>query len=415
METGTGAMFARIYGPIAVLAVLSQVLLLWHAIRNYRYAVHKARRIGSGYRPCVLLTVPCKGIDQAFDVNITSILRQDYPAWDLHFVVQDKADPAHARLEALCRAHASACSARTVRILVAGCAEACSQKIHNLLCSCREAATDVDVLAFADSDACLDPSWLAHLVSPVRREPFGAATGYRWFVPRCNNLASLALSAINAKVAGLLGNTPFNLAWGGSMAIRMDMFQKTGLAEIWSRAVSDDLCLTYAVKKARRKVAFVPACLVASYEATTWTRLFEFGRRQFVITRVTLPGSWWFALVSALYAVLGLWGTLGVAVVQAWRSAPQAAWYFAVPAVFFLAQLVRAILRQRMITRILPEDAARMTAARWADILGASLWTWVLLACILSSAVGRTIIWRGIRYRLVGRTAVERLNTAEPT
>ncbi len=48
METGTGAMFARIYGPIAVLAVLSQVLLLWHAIRNYRYAVHKARRIGSG-------------------------------------------------------------------------------------------------------------------------------------------------------------------------------------------------------------------------------------------------------------------------------------------------------------------------------------------------------------------------------
>ena len=402
-------MFARIYGPIAVLAVLSQIVLLWHAIRNYRYVLRKRRRGRSAYRPPVLLTVPCKGIDQAFDLNIASIFQQDYPTWDLHFVVEDAADPAYARLESLRRVHESDCSARSIRILMAGSADGCSQKIHNLLCSCRQAADDVEVLAFADSDACLKEWWLSHLITPVRREPFGAATGYRWFVPQRNNVASLALSAMNAKVAGLLGNTPFNLAWGGSMAIRTDMFHRTGLADIWSRAVSDDLCLTYAVKKAHKKVAFVPACLVASYEATRWSGLFEFGRRQFVITRVTLPGSWWFGLMSALYSVLGSWGALAIAVVQSVYSAPHAGWYFLVPAVFFVGQVFRAALRQRMITRILPEDAARMAAARWADILGASLWTWVLLACILGSAVGRTITWRGIRYRLVGRTAVERV------
>jgi len=403
--------FGHVYGMVAAVLVLSQAVLLWHAVRNYRYVLRKGHRKLPGYRPPVLLTVPCKGIDQAFETNIVSILRQEYPVWDLHFVVEDTADPAHGRLTELCERHRDCCSARAVRVLVAGEAERCGQKIHNLLCSYRQAADDVEVLAFADSDACLKPTWLAQLVGALRRERFGAATGYRWFVPRQNNPASVVLSAVNAKVAGLMGNTPFNLVWGGSMAIRRELFERTGLEAIWSQAVSDDLCLTYAVKKARRKVAFVPACLVASYEATTWRGLFEFGRRQFLITRVTLPGSWWFGLGCAVYGIAGSWGALAAAVIQAWRTAPGAGWYFVLPGVFFGGQVVRAVLRQRAIMRMLPGDAAQLRAARWADILGASVWTWVLLACILGSAVGRTITWRGIRYRLVGRTAVEQVET----
>ena len=39
----------------------------------------------------MLLTVPCKGIDRAFEKNIRSILNLEYPDFVLHFVVQDAA------------------------------------------------------------------------------------------------------------------------------------------------------------------------------------------------------------------------------------------------------------------------------------------------------------------------------------
>ena len=98
------------------------------------------------------------------------------------------------------------------------------------------------------------------------------------------------------------------------MAIRVEVFRKLGLDKLWPKSLSDDLSLSTAVKKVGMKVAFVPACLVASYESTTWPELFEFGRRQFLITRVYAPWTWWFGLLSSLYSVLGIWATAGVAI-----------------------------------------------------------------------------------------------------
>ncbi|GAF78967.1 unnamed protein product, partial [marine sediment metagenome] len=62
------------------------------------------------------------------------------------------------------------------------------------------------------------------------------------------------------------------------------------------------------------------------------------------------------------------------------------------------------ILRQKMITRLLPGDAHKMKPAIIADILGNCIWSWILFGCIAASAFGRTITWRGIRYKLVGPT-----------
>jgi len=265
-------------------------------------------------------------------------------------------------------------------------------------------ADDVEVIAFADSDICVRSDWLSHIVYPLRKSKNGAASGYRWFIPKKNNLASLALSAVNAKIVQLLGNSRFNQAWGGSMAIRTDVFRQIGLDKIWPKALSDDLSLSYAVKKAGMKVVFVPACLVASYEYTTWSRLFEFGRRQFLITRVSAPATWWFALFSSLYSTLGLWGTAAVAIYAAMIGEGNLPLFAAVPILFFAGQLTRAILRQRMISKLLKYDWPKMKAAAAADIFLFWLWSLLMLFFIISSAFGRTICWRGIRYKLLGPT-----------
>jgi ceramide glucosyltransferase len=294
----------------------------------------------------------------------------------------------------------------------------CSQKIHNLLHCYEKIGDDVEVLAFADSDARVRSDWLSHIVYPLRQHKNGAASGYRWFVPEKSNLATLALSAVNAKIAQLLGNTRFNQAWGGSMAIRADVFRQVGLDKIWPRALSDDLSLSYAVKKAGMKVVFVPACLVASHESTTWRELFEFGRRQFLITRVSAPRTWWFGLCSSLYSILGLWAGAALAVYAATIADKNLPLYAAVPILFLTGQFIHAILRQKMADKLLKYEpqasnisTGRLTAehramkaARAADILLFWLWSLLMLFFIISSAFGRTIRWRGIRYKLLGPT-----------
>jgi len=394
------------YYYIALAAIISQLLFLLQTYNNYRYALakYKKQRLWHGLK--VVLIVPCKGLDADFQKNITSFFDLDYENHLLWFVVAEESDPAYSELCKLKEQLRQDLKAQDVQIFVAGKGQSCSQKIHNLLYCYERIGDDIDVLAFADSDVCVRTDWLSHLVYPLRQPKNGVATGYRWFIPKKNNLATLALSALNAKVAQLLGNTRFNQAWGGSMAVRVDVFRRLGLDKIWPKALSDDLSLSRAVKKAGLKVAFVPACLVASHESTTWRRLFEFGRRQFLITRIYAPKTWWFGLLSSLYSVLGIWGAAGLAIYAAKIQHINLELFALVPVVFFVNQLGRAILRQRTAEKLLEHERRAMRAACLADILACWLWSLLLLFFIISSAFGRNIVWRGIRYKLLGPTEI---------
>jgi len=392
------------YYYIALAAIVSQLVFLFQSHKNYRYAVNKYKRERSWYRPRTVLIVPCKGLDSAFQQDITSFFEQDYENYLLWFVVGDESDPAYGELCQLKNRRSQSSKAQDVQVFVAGQGRTCSQKIHNLLYCYERISDDINVLAFADSDICVRSNWLSHLVYPLRKSKNGAASGYRWFIPEKNNLASLALSAMNAKVAQLLGNTRFNQAWGGSMAIRVEVFRKLGLDKIWPKALSDDLSLSIAVKKAGLIVAFVPACLVASHEVTTWRKLFEFSRRQFLITRVSAPKTWWFGLLSSLYSISGIWAAAGLAIYAGVIQHEHLLLFAAVPVVFFISQFIRAILRQAMAGKLLEHERQKMRAACAADILAFWLWSFLMLFLIISSAFGRTICWRGIRYKLLGPT-----------
>lgn len=397
-------MFWKIYNIVVIAAIVLQLLFLLHTFQNYRYVIKKFKRDRSYYRPRTLLTVPCKGIDNAFEKNIASFFNLDFENYLLCFVVEDKSDTAYAKLCEIKDKLASMSKAQEVSVVVAGKAVGGSQKNHNLLFSCRNAPAEVEVFAFADSDACIRPDWLSHLVYPLGKSKNGASSGYRWFVPQESNLATLALSALNAKVAQLLGNSRFNQAWGGSMAIKVETFYKLGLDKIWENVISDDLTLSRTVRRAGLKMVFVPACLVASYEKSSWGELFEFARRQFLITRITSPGTWWFGLFSSVYSLSGLWAGAALAIYAGTIGAGNLMLYAAMPIVFFLGQVIRAILRQMMIVKLLPDDVEKMKPAIIADIGGNCIWSWLLFMCIAASAFGRTIIWRGVRYKLIGPT-----------
>jgi hypothetical protein len=158
------------------------------------------------------------------------------------------------------------------------------------------------------------------------------------------------------------------------------------------------------------KITFIPECLVASFESVTWRQLYAFGRRQLVITRVYAPGAWWLGFVGSLGSVAGLWGGAAAAIYAGAVHAEHIMLWAAVPIVFFWGQVTRAVLRQLSGAKVLGEHLPQLLPAAAADVLGCWLWSLVLLVLMLSSSVGRTIYWRGIRYKLVSPSRVRILD-----
>ncbi|MEN6307546.1 MAG: glycosyltransferase family 2 protein [Anaerohalosphaeraceae bacterium] len=391
-----------IFFILACVFLVGQVLITVQVISNTRYALKKSEKVRDWYRPPAIIIVPCKGLDAAFEQNILSFFHQEYQPYRLWFAVEDPSDPAYSQLNQIIARYSPQSSAQEIRVLVTGRTTGCSQKLHNILFCYRQIPADVEVLVFADSDACADNDWLSHIVYPFHSGNKGAASGYRWFVPKTNNAATLALSCINAVVGQVLGNTRFNQAWGGSMAIPASTFRELDLESIWSRSISDDLTLSSAVRQTGKKMIYVPSCMVASYETTTWPKLFEFVRRQFLITRVYAIRTWLFGLFSIVFSVCGLW-LMAAAAAVAWHVQDKNAPFFAIATGgILLAQFIRAVFRQRMICRLLEKDKTAMRMAVWADILLFWVWGIILLICVISSAFGKTICWRGICYRMNG-------------
>lgn len=405
------------YLIVAGLALVQSGLMLVHAWEHRRFY---ARRRTNPRRPetdlRVTLIAPCKGCDADLRLNLLSLFWQRYPRYELCFVVESESDPAVAVIRELSRDNPQVAS----RVVVAGIARESGQKVHNLMCAARAlldqspAATLPDVLAFVDADASPHVDWLGRLVERLASGKHTVATGYRWYVPRTPSLANRLLSAINNIVIGLTGPHGFNLVWGGAWAIRTAKFRELGLPAAWKGSLSDDLVVSRLVREAGLRVGYEPHCLVKSSADFNWRSLGEFLRRQFLVVRVYAPTWWQFAFWTGLATNACLWGTLALAV---YWSATRGPW--AIPlaggVLYYLAGVCRTQLAARAVRpfiSVADED--------YDGVAQLNVWFWPLVAlstwlAIVSAAIGRTITWRGICYRMDSpqRTTILE-NTAGP-
>jgi cellulose synthase/poly-beta-1,6-N-acetylglucosamine synthase-like glycosyltransferase len=385
------------YGVLSAGAILFALLLGLRAYENRRHFLSRLRHpIIPERTPSVALIVPCKGIDLDFDAMVTGVLTQDYPDYRVAFVVESKADPAWARLAALLPRF----SGVATQLIVAGTASDCGQKVHNLLAATETLPADTEVLAFMDSDIHPASDWLSRLVSNLSQEKFAAATGYRWFVPQERSLASSVLAALNAPIAGMLGNHGMNVVWGGTWAIRRSTFDALRIRERWRHTLSDDLVVHQALRDAGLYTAFEPACLVPSPARFSWGGLLEFARRQYLITRVYVPRLWLYAVAGGLWSAATFWGGLLLFAIYALQGAPLP-WLLLPPTAFYTCNSLRAWMRQSCMRGRLAAHAAALRPAAWLDIVLHPVLSLLNLGCLLSAGFGRTITWRSIQYHLV--------------
>ena len=385
----------------AALLVLLGLQSLRSGFRYLAYFKKELAKAPSNFTPFVSIIAPCRGLDTDLEKNLTALYKQNYPAYEIIFVVDDRNDPALGVIES---AWKNVATDAVSKLIVAGKAVDCGQKVHNLRTAVKQVDEQSEVFVFVDSDARPGENWLRSLVAPLENKNIGAATGYRWFVSKSPNFASELRSVWNASIASALGeNERNNFCWGGATAIRRETFEKIKMPERWQGTLSDDFAMTRALKENNLSIHFVPQCLTPSVEDCSFAELLEFTTRQMKITRVYAPHFWRLSLIGA-FLFTGVFSALLVLTI--WRALGGESFWLPLLFVFviFILGAAKAWLRLKAVKLVLTDYKRELNKSFLSQILLWVITPPVYLYNCLCAAFSRKIIWRGIRYDLKSPT-----------
>lgn len=384
----------------------------------------------SDFTPFCSIIAPCRGLDEDLAENLRALFRQNFPRCEIVFVVDDETDEAVSVIKRLMSEPSALASDLTrpsspnsnlqtpnrslsqtvpTKLIVAGKAFDESQKVHNLRRAVLEVSPESKVFVFVDSDARPCEDWLRNLIAPLQDETVGCATGYRWFVSKKLGFASELSSVWNASVASALGaNARNNFCWGGSMAMRREIFEKLDMREKWRGTLSDDFAVTRALKEADLPIRFVPQALTATFENCNWRELLEFTTRQMKITRVYAAHLWKASLIGSM-VFFGVFWT-GVALLFS-LSGGHFWLTLLLLSVIFAFGAGKAFLRLQAVKLVLKNYERELNRQFYTHLV---LWTispalyFYNSVCALFS---RKIVWRGIGYELKSATETAILST----
>ena len=337
--------------------------------------------------PAVLVLLPVRCTDAAeaasFAACLAAVAAQDYPGpWRLAVILEDSRDPGWPV--------AMAADPARVTVLAAGPTPGRAQKLHNLLAGLATRRAEEAILVTLDADTRPLPSWLGELTRPLRRGLAEAANGYRW--PIGTGLAARLVALADRAPGTTHRPIWFNMAWGGSTALTATALARLDLPRLWDRAVSDDLTLSAALRRADMR-PFAPRRVLVPTPLPRGTgALLRFWRRQLLLLRLHAPGYW---LLLAVIMALPLAGAVAVLAAMARGS-------LVAPALLVAGlglQQLRASLRVAIGGRVLPPAAAAaIRRSLPLDRLLLPLLPAIHLALMLSVLRGRRIDWGGRRY-----------------
>lgn len=388
---------------LSYLFYILAALLIWFSYKSFRggidYLRYFRQEIGKPrpeYTPFVSIFAPCRGVDQEMLENIDAVLAQDYPEFEVIFILDDDGDHAASVIESAWRE-----ARRQVKLIVAPKATDSSQKVTNLREGVQYAEPHSEIFVFVDSDARPSRDWLRYLVAPLADERVGAATGYRWFISKRMTLASEMRNMWNASIASALGpNRKSNFCWGGSTAIRRAVFERLTIRGRWNGALSDDFTVTKTMNEAGLDIVFVPQALIASVEDCSTSDLFEFTTRQMKITRVYSPKLWVMSFFgSGLFNVVMLTSILVLFLSKGNDLTVIAALITLIVVTFF--SVGKSWLRLNAVRLALPRYDRELQRQLFPQLT-----LWMLAPALffyncVAAWISRRMTWRGTRYEMV--------------
>ena len=402
------------YAICAGAGLLASVLLALQGWENRRFVIANCRRQLKPFDPpFVAVIVPVKGMDPDLERSLEALVNQDYPEYEVHFVGENEQDPAY---EVVRRLIDDDTRCNNVYWHSAGLATDTGQKVHNLEAALDCVSPEAELVEFADSDASPNASWLRNLT--YRLAAFqgkqGASTGYRVCVPERPTISNFLLYTINAAVGGLAVRFgPFNMIWGGAWITRRELLPE--IRSQWRETISDDVLASGVMKRMGWRVGIEPRILVPSTCDMSFGALMEFLRRQFFLVYHYSRGFWWGTAIVWTLMLGCFWGSTIVGVTAwangwSWWRAP-----FVVAAIAYLVGSARAYMRQQASRAGLPDLQPKLRAAQRFELVAHPLASLVGWLGMISAAIGNSICWRGIFYRIGRDGKVIELRHPEPT
>ena len=351
--------------------------------------------------PKAALVLCLRGRDPFLPRCIEALLRQDYPNYVLHVIVDHPDDPAWT----IVNETVAGFDNLQLHTLNAP-ADTCSLKCSSLIQVISSLDTSYDFVALADADTIPDQRWLRRLATELQDDNVGAVTGIRWYQPTDSMLGSLVRFVWNA--AAIVQMYLYGIAWGGTLAIKLSVIEKLNLLERWRKAFCEDTMLSPLLRTIGLTVRVCPQLFVSNGESSSLSGCYRFVTRQLLTVRLHHPG-WWLVVGHGL--ALGITNIAAIVlgavklITGDWHALT---WIALGLAIFHISNIGLIFLIAKCATANLTASNTQggFTIRQLIMLLPSiPLTLFLQLAAVLKAIFLRSVTWRGITYEIAGTGA----------
>ncbi|MBV6625863.1 MAG: glycosyltransferase family 2 protein [Rivularia sp. (in: Bacteria)] len=391
---------------IVILTVLLLIaLIIFNGWLTFSF-VFSLRKPQSNCLPDKLLpktaVVLClRGVDPFLSQCIEALLNLDYPDYELRIVVDSCQDPAWKMVNQLVKDYPD----KKVKVSpLAFPLSTCSLKCSALVQAVSELNDDFKVVALVDGDTVVHANWLRELVTPLHDSQVGATTGNRWYLPQGKYWGTTIRYLWN--VASVPQMYFYGICWGGSLAIKTEIFHQTELLQEWEKALCEDTMLFQILRVRGLRIKFVPSLMILNREECQLTSFFQWGKRQLLNTRLYHPFWWAIVCYSLVMNVLPIWAGMQLETAMLNRQWLDA-FYLGSATTLNLASLpIFLIILEYQVRTVINTRGEKLPSFSISKVLKIVLvipFAQIISTIALISSLNmKRVKWRGITYRING-------------
>ncbi len=370
---------------LPALAPLVYYCLAIYSGQVYFRRLRKLPPLDRSFTPPVSILKPVRGLDHQAYENFASFCNLDYPDYEILFAVADKDDPVIPVIENLQKNFLK----QAIRLIVGVEQLGITLKTNSLVRLAQEA--NHELLVINDSDVRVEEDYLRDVVAPFADSKVGCVTAFfrgmteGGFIADVDAVGVPTDSSASTLVARTLGSMDFALGW--TMATTKTRLAEIGGFQSLVNHHSDDFALGYEIFRRVYRIELMRKPVWMVFPRETLRDFFKHELRWSILLKNLRPGGY-----AAMTMTFGLpWAALVALVVP---SSAVALAYFAAYLVLRLAVawtigvwgLQDPVVRRRL--GLVPiRDALNF--------------------CVyLASFFSNTVRWRGVAYRVRGRSFV---------
>lgn len=365
---------AIVFALVAAVGTAALAVSAW-AVRRFRALPMPV----PARRPPITILKPLCGAEAELADNLRSFIRQDYPAFQIVFGVQNPSDPAIAVVERLVAENPGV----DMTLVVDATRHGTNLKVGNLLNTLG--AAKHDLLVIADSDIRVPPGYLDAVAADLEGPDSGLVTCLYTGRGAEGPWARLGVAFINHGFlpSVLLGRLTGRRdgCFGATMALSRATLGRLGGLERFRDHLADDYALGAAVRELGQPLTLSPCVVATTVTERNAKDLIAHEMRWMRTVRAIEPSGHAGSIVTfpVFWSVVAL--LVSMAAGLPWLGV----------ASLFLALAVR-FAAGRTIDRALEQPATPLWLLAARDLLSAGL--------LLASFCGTTVTWRDARYRV---------------